>query len=90
MLVQDFEKIFQDTIDKEIKIEPKDWMPDVPLLSCDVNGYANDYATIKGYEKMTEGLTSKLDVMTNELSRDLENLADKSEGEFVKTMANET
>ena len=26
--VQDFEKIFQDKIDKEIKIEPKDWMPD--------------------------------------------------------------
>ena len=28
MPVQDFEKIFQDKIDKEIKIEPKDWMPD--------------------------------------------------------------
>src|SRR5436190_22558362 len=24
----DFEKIFQDKIDKENKIEPKDWMPD--------------------------------------------------------------
>ncbi|HVT85094.1 MAG TPA: 1,2-phenylacetyl-CoA epoxidase subunit PaaA [Chitinophagaceae bacterium] len=28
MSVQDFEKIFQDKIDNEIKIEPKDWMPD--------------------------------------------------------------
>jgi len=28
MNVQDLEKIFQDKIDKEIKIEPKDWMPD--------------------------------------------------------------
>src|SRR4026207_285409 len=28
MPVQDLEKIFQDKIDKEIKIEPKDWMPD--------------------------------------------------------------
>ena len=28
MQVQDFEKIFQDKIDKEIKIEPKDWMPE--------------------------------------------------------------
>jgi len=28
MAVQDFEKIFQDKIDQEIKIEPKDWMPD--------------------------------------------------------------
>src|SRR6185503_15480985 len=28
MSVQDFEKIFQDKIDNEVKIEPKDWMPD--------------------------------------------------------------
>ena len=28
MQVQDFEKIFQEKIDAEIKIEPKDWMPD--------------------------------------------------------------
>jgi ring-1,2-phenylacetyl-CoA epoxidase subunit PaaA len=28
MFVQDFEKIFQDKIEAEIKIEPKDWMPD--------------------------------------------------------------
>ena len=28
MAIQDLEKIFQDKIDKEIKIEPKDWMPD--------------------------------------------------------------
>ena len=28
MSLQDFEKIFQDKIDAEIKIEPKDWMPD--------------------------------------------------------------
>ena len=28
MSVQDFEKIFLDKIDNEIKIEPKDWMPD--------------------------------------------------------------
>ena len=28
MQIQDLEKIFQDKIDKEIKIEPKDWMPD--------------------------------------------------------------
>ncbi len=28
MTVQDFEKIFQEKIDNEIKIEPKDWMPD--------------------------------------------------------------
>jgi len=28
MQVQDLEKIFQDKIDQEIKIEPKDWMPD--------------------------------------------------------------
>ena len=28
MQVQDLEKIFQDKIDNEIKIEPKDWMPD--------------------------------------------------------------
>src|ERR1700741_5573601 len=27
-MVTDFEKIFQDKVDKEIKIEPKDWMPD--------------------------------------------------------------
>ena len=28
MQVQDLEKIFQDKIDREIKIEPQDWMPD--------------------------------------------------------------
>jgi ring-1,2-phenylacetyl-CoA epoxidase subunit PaaA len=28
MSVQDLEKLFQEKIDKEIKIEPKDWMPD--------------------------------------------------------------
>jgi ring-1,2-phenylacetyl-CoA epoxidase subunit PaaA len=28
MQVQDMEKIFQDKIDREIKIEPKDWMPE--------------------------------------------------------------
>lgn len=28
MSVHDFEKIFQDKIDREIKIEPRDWMPD--------------------------------------------------------------
>ena len=28
MQIQDLERIFQDKIDKEIKIEPKDWMPD--------------------------------------------------------------
>jgi ring-1,2-phenylacetyl-CoA epoxidase subunit PaaA len=28
MLVQDVEKIFQDKIDSEIKIEPRDWMPE--------------------------------------------------------------
>lgn len=28
MPVQDFEKIFQEKIDNEIKIEPKDWMPE--------------------------------------------------------------
>jgi ring-1,2-phenylacetyl-CoA epoxidase subunit PaaA len=28
MSVQDFEKIFQDKVDADIRIEPKDWMPD--------------------------------------------------------------
>src|SRR5918994_385657 len=28
MSVQDFDKIFGDKIENEIKIEPKDWMPD--------------------------------------------------------------
>src|SRR4029078_3759649 len=28
MPVQELEKIFQDTIENEIKLEPKDWMPD--------------------------------------------------------------
>ena len=28
MQLHDLEKVFQDKIDKEIKIEPKDWMPD--------------------------------------------------------------
>src|SRR6187402_2090554 len=28
MPVQDFEKIFQDKIDADIRVEPKDWMPD--------------------------------------------------------------
>src|ERR1700759_2657656 len=28
MQIQDFENLFQQKIDREIKIEPKDWMPD--------------------------------------------------------------
>src|SRR5947208_10650270 len=28
MPVQDLEKIFQDKIDADVRIEPKDWMPD--------------------------------------------------------------
>ncbi len=28
MEIQDFEKIFQEKVDEEIRIEPKDWMPD--------------------------------------------------------------
>ncbi len=28
MSLQEFEKIFQDKVDKDIRIEPKDWMPD--------------------------------------------------------------
>ena len=28
MSVQELEKIFQDKIDREVRIEPKDWMPD--------------------------------------------------------------
>src|SRR3954470_22663374 len=28
MEVQNFEKIFQDKVDEEIRIEPKDWMPE--------------------------------------------------------------
>ena len=28
MPVHDFDKIFEDKIESEIKIEPKDWMPD--------------------------------------------------------------
>ena len=28
MQLHDLEKAFQDKIDNEIKIEPKDWMPD--------------------------------------------------------------
>ncbi len=28
MVIQDFERIFQEKIDNEIKIEPKDWMPE--------------------------------------------------------------
>jgi ring-1,2-phenylacetyl-CoA epoxidase subunit PaaA len=28
MEVQHFEKVFQDKVDEEIRIEPKDWMPD--------------------------------------------------------------
>jgi ring-1,2-phenylacetyl-CoA epoxidase subunit PaaA len=28
MSVQDLEKIFQEKIDNEVKIEPKDWMPE--------------------------------------------------------------
>ena len=28
MSIQDLEKIFEDKIEKEIKIEPKDWMPE--------------------------------------------------------------
>ncbi len=84
----DFEKIKRSIAIYEYL--PRDWMLEIPLLSSDVNGYANDYATKTGYDKMSNRLTEKIEAMTNELSKELENLADKGEDEFVKTMAKET
>ncbi len=34
MAIHDLEKKFQDTIDQEIKIEPKDWMPEAYRKTC--------------------------------------------------------
>lgn len=68
---------------------PKGWMPAIPLLSCSTNGYAKDEAIQSGYDLMANRLKEKIETMTTELSRDLENLADKGEEEFVKTMASE-
>ncbi len=69
---------------------PKGWMPEIPLLSCTTNGYARDEAIQSGYDLMANGLKEKIETMTNELSRDLENLANRGEDEFVKNMASET
>ena len=37
MQIQDFEKLFQEKIDNEIKIEPKDWMPDAYRKTLSAN-----------------------------------------------------
>ncbi len=87
------EKIDFDKIKRSITIYeyfPKGWLPEVPLLSCSINGYAKDESLQNGYENMANRLNEKLETMTTELSRDLENLADKGEDEFVKNMASET
>ena len=44
MAVQDMENIFQEKIDKEIKIEPKDWMPDAYRKTNTLRQHAYNFA----------------------------------------------
>lgn len=68
---------------------PEDWIT-IPLLSNSVTGYADDNATRNGHRQMHQQLAEKIETMMNEAGQDLQNLADKGQDEFVKTMAKET
>ncbi len=69
---------------------PQSWMQMPAPLSNNVKGYNEDMAMKGAYSKMVEKITTEIETMTQELSKELENLADKDEAEFVKTMAKES
>jgi tetratricopeptide (TPR) repeat protein len=88
-----FEKIDFEKIKKSIAIYeyfPKNWVKDIPLLSGNVNNYAADKAIQDGYQKMDEQFNEKLQLMIDELGKEVQALVDKGEEEFVKQMAAET
>jgi tetratricopeptide (TPR) repeat protein len=86
------EKIDFNKIKKAIAIYeyfPKDWIK-IPALSDNVNGYENDMRIKNSYEQMLETLDDKITAMQDAAGKELDNLQDKGEEEFVKTMANES
>ncbi len=86
------EKIDFDKIKKAITIYeyfPKDWIK-IPDLSDNVNGYENDMRIKNSYGDMLEALDKKIEGLQNAAGKELDNLQDKGEEEFVKTMANES
>ncbi len=84
------EKIDFEKIKRSIAIYeyfPRDWMPEIPLLSSNISGYSSDYATKKGFDEMSTRLTEKIELMTSDLSKEVEDLAEAGQDEFVKKMA---
>ena len=60
MSEKDLEKIFQDKVDNEVKIEPKDWMPDAYSVVGDVccNDCNGDNTVIDALEPL--GLSGRI------------------------------
>lgn len=83
----DFEKIKRNIAIHKYFAE--EWMI-VPALSNDVKNHNEDLAVKNGYTKMIEKLRENIEVMTEQMNKDLDNLVDKGEDEFVKEMAKES
>lgn len=85
-------KIDFDKIRKAIAIYeyfPKDWVK-IPDLSDNVNGYENDMRIKNSYGQMLEELDKKITALQDAADKELDDLSNKGEDEFVKTMANES
>ena len=69
---------------------PKNWMQMPAPLSNDVKGYDDDMAIKNAYAKVVEKVGNDIEAMIETLQKDLDNLSDKGEDEFVKTIAQES
>ena len=85
------EKIDFDKVRKAIAIYeyfPKDWIK-IPDFSDNVNGYENDMRIKNSYGEMLETLDEKIKALEDAASKEMDQLSDKGENEFVKGMAEE-
>lgn len=81
----DFEKIKRTiTIHEYFK---KDFIPGIPLLKNGVENYTHNSSVKQGYQNMLDTLIRHINDMQMVLGKKLENLADKSEDDFVKEMS---
>jgi Flp pilus assembly protein TadD len=80
----DFEKIKRSIPTREYF--PPNYLPDIPLLNGGVSNYAYNQAIKEGYRKMMDSLSKRIEDMTMVLGKNLDNLAEKGEDEFVKEM----
>lgn len=69
---------------------PPNWMPEIPVMSNNVQNYNEDNAIKSSYAEMISEFKTKVEEMTNKLSLELDDLHNKGEDVFVKEMMTET